>query len=140
MDKNLENRLQAIKAHEQAISEQKDFIRASFIAAIKETTNPSIKKIGNFLHIISYKDMENWDVSGTMLRNCLCSYIEENPLSVTLKVIEKLENCAAKNMNAEFTFYIKNCSYFGVQTHCSVQKYIVKCILKNFYSRLESNG
>ena len=60
MDKNLENRLQEIKAHEQAISEQKDFIRASFIAAVKETTNPSIKKIGNFLHIISYKDLENW--------------------------------------------------------------------------------
>ena len=92
MDKNLENRLQAIKAQEQAIKEQKDFIRASFIAAVKETTNPSIKKIGNFLHIISYKDMENWDVSGTMLRNSLCSYIEENPLSVTLKVIKKLEN------------------------------------------------
>lgn len=136
MDKNLENRLQEIKAHEQAISEQKDFIRASFIAAIKETTNPSIKKIGNFLHIISYKDMENWDVCGTMLRNSLCSYIEENPLSVTLKVIEKLEKCAAKNMNAEFTFYIK-CSHFGVQTHCSVQKDIVKGILKNFYSRLK---
>jgi hypothetical protein len=44
MDKNLANRLQDIKAHEQAISEQKDFIRASFIAAIKETTNPSVKK------------------------------------------------------------------------------------------------
>jgi hypothetical protein len=139
MDKNLANRLQDIKAHEQAISEQKEFIRASFIAAIKETTNPSIKKIGNFLHTISYKDLENWDVSGTMLRNCLCCYIEENPLCVTLKVIKKLEKCAAKNMNAEFTFYIKY-STFGVRPHCSVQKDIVKGILKNFYARLESNG
>lgn len=140
MDKNLENRLQAIKAQEQAIKEQKDFIRASFIAAVKETTNPSIKKIGNFLHIISYKDMENWDVSGTMLRNSLCSYIEENPLSVTLKVIKKLENCAAKNMNAEFTFWIKSDIKYWRYCHCSVQKYFVQSILKNFYARLESNG
>ena len=42
-------------------------------------------------------------------------------------------------MNAEFTFYIKY-SPFSVQTHCSVQKDILKGILKNFYSRLESNG
>jgi hypothetical protein len=144
MDKNLANRLQDIKAHEQAISEQKEFIRASFIAAIKEITNPSIKKIGNFLHTISYKDLENWDVSGSMLRNCLCCYIEENPLCVTLKVIEKLEKCAAKNMNAEFTFWIKldNKYYNKKYLHycrCSVQKYFVKGILKNFYSRLGGN-
>lgn len=139
MDKNLANRLQAIKAQEQAISEQKEFIRASFIAAIKETTNPSIKKIGKFLHTISYKDLENWDVSGTMLRNCLCNYIEEKSLSETLKVIKKLENCAAKNMNAEFHVWLKLNGWYHY-SNFSVQQYFVKNILKNFYSRLESNG
>jgi hypothetical protein len=142
MDKNLANRLQDIKAHEQAISEQKEFIRASFIAAIKETTNPSIKKIGNFLHTISYKDLENWDVSGAMLRNCLCCYIEENPLCVTLKVIEKLEKCAAKNKGANFHFWLQKEGYYSKFMHrCnfSVSIHFVKSILETFYKKLKEN-
>ena len=71
MEQNLVNRLQEIKEHEQAIKEKKDFIRSSFIAAIKGTTHPSVKKIGSVLHIISYKDMYNWDVRGEILENFL---------------------------------------------------------------------
>lgn len=135
MKQNLVNRLQEIKEHEQAIKEQKDFIRVSLIAAIGETTNPSTKKIGKFLHIISYKDLENWDVSGMVLKNCLCNYIEEKSLCETLKVIKKLENCAAKNKNAEFRVWLKVNGWY----HCfnfSIPQYFVKNILKNFYSRL----
>ena len=89
MEQILANRLQEIKEHEQAIKEKKDFIRSSFIASIKERTNPSVKKIGSILHIISYKDLENWDVRGEILENFLCRYVEQNSLCVTLKVIEK---------------------------------------------------
>ena len=56
MEQILANRLQEIKEQEQAIKNQKDFIRDSFIAAIKESNNPSVKKICSILHIISYKD------------------------------------------------------------------------------------
>ena len=56
METILSNKLQEIKEQEQAIKEQKDFIRASFIAAIKETTHPSVKKIGGILHLISCID------------------------------------------------------------------------------------
>lgn len=138
MKQNLVNRLQEIKEHEQAIKEQKDFIRASLIAAIGETTNPSTKKIGKFLHIISYKDLENWDVSGMVLKNCLCNYIEENSLCETLKVIKKLENCAAKNKNAEFHVWLKVNGWYH-NFNFSIPQYFVKNILKNFYSRLGGN-
>lgn len=114
MEKKLANRLQEIKEHEQAIKDQKDFIRASFIAAIKETKHPSVKKIGSILHIISYKDMYNWDVRGEILENFLCRYIEQNPLCVALKVIEKLEDCAAKNKGANFHIWLKEESYYLV--------------------------
>lgn len=139
MDKNLENRLQAIKAHEQAIKEQKDFIRASFIAALEETTNPSTKKIGKFLHIISYKDLENWDVNGIVIKKSLSNYIVEKSLCETLKVIKKLENCAAKNKNAEFHVWLKVDGWYNYFKF-SIPQHFVKGILKNFYSRLGSNG
>ena len=137
----LSNKLQEIKEHEQAIKEQKDFIRASFIAAIKESTNPSVKKIGSILHIISYKDMYNWDVRGEILENFLCRYVEQNSLCVTLKVIEKLEDCVAKNKGADFHIWLKveGCySRFMHRCNFSVPLHFVKSILKNFYSRLES--
>ena len=141
MEQNLAKRLQEIKEHEQAIKEQKNFIRASFIAAIKESTNPSVKKIGSILHIIAYKDLENWDVRGEIVENFLCRYIEQNGLSVTLKVIEKLEDCAAKNKGANFHIWLKveGCySRFMHRCNFSVPLHFVKSILKNFYSRLES--
>ena len=141
METILSNKLQEIKEHEQAIKGQKDFIRASFIAAIKETTHPSVKKIGSILHIISYKDMYNWDVRGEILENFLCRYIEQNPLCVALKVIEKLEDCAAKNKGANFHIWLKveGCySRFMHRCNFSVPIHFVKSILKNFYSRLES--
>lgn len=143
MEQNLVNRLQEIKEHEQAIKEQKDFIRASFIAAIKETTHPSVKKIGSILHIISYKDMYNWDVRGEILENFLCRYIEQNPLCVALKVIEKLEDCAAKNKGANFHIWLKveGCySRFMHRCNFSIPLHFVKTILKNFYSRLGSTS
>lgn len=141
MEKKLANKLQEIKEHEQAVKEQKDFIRASFIAAIKETTHPSVKKIGSILHIISYKDMYNWDVRGEILENFLCRYVEQNSLCVTLKVIEKLEDCVAKNKGADFHIWLKveGCySRFMHRCNFSVPLHFVKSVLKNFYSRLES--
>ena len=141
MEQNLVNRLQEIKEHEQAIKEQKDFIRASFIAAIKETTHPSVKKIGSILHIISYKDMYNWDVRGEILENFLCRYVEQNSLCVTLKVIEKLEDCVAKDKGADFHIWLKveGCySRYMHRCNFSVPLHFVKSVLKNFYSRLES--
>lgn len=143
METILSNKLQEIKEQEQAVKEQKDFIRASFIAAIKETTHPSVKKIGSILHIISYKDMYNWDVRGEILENFLCRYVEQNSLCVTLKVIEKLEDCVAKNKGADFHIWLKveGCySRFMHRCNFSVPLHFVKSILKNFYSRLESNG
>lgn len=141
MKQNLSNRLQEIKELEQAIKEQKDFIRASFIAATKDLKQPSVKKIGSVLHIISYKDMYNWDVRGEILEDFLCRYVEQNPLCVTLKVIEKLEDCVAKNKDAEFHIWLKveGCySRFMHRCNFSVPLHFVKSILKNFYSRLES--
>ena len=141
METILSNKLQEIKEHEQAIKEQKDFIRSSFIAAIKESTNPSVKKIGSLLHIISYKDMYNWDVRGEILENFLCRYVEQNSLCVTLKVIEKLEDCVAKNKGADFHIWLKveGCySRFMHRCNFSVPLHFVKSVLKNFYSRLES--
>lgn len=141
METILSNKLQEIKEQEQAIKEQKDFIRVSFIAAIKETTHPSVKKIGSVLHTISYKDMYNWDVRGEILENFLCRYVEQNSLCVTLKVIERLEDCVAKNKSADFHIWLKveGCySRFMHRCNFSVPLHFVKSILKNFYSRLES--
>lgn len=141
MEQILTNKLQEIKEHEQAIKEQKDFIRASFIAAIKESTHPSVKKIGSILHLISYKDMYNWDVRGEILEDFLCRYVEQNTLCVTLKVIEKLEDCAAKNKGADFHIWLRveGCySRYMHRCNFSVPLHFVKSILKNFYSRLES--
>lgn len=143
METILSNKLQEIKEHEQAIKDKKDFIRSSFIASIKERTNPSVKKIGSFLHIISSKDLENWDVRGEIMENFLCRYIEQNGLSVTLKVIEKLEDCAAKNKGANFFVWIKEEGYYSryiMRRNFSVPIHFVKSILENFYSSLESNG
>lgn len=141
METILSNKLQEIKEQEQAVKEQKDFIRASFIAAIKETKHPSVKKIGSLLHIISYKDMYNWDVRGEILEDFLCRYVEQNSLCVTLKVIEKLEDCVAKNKGADFHIWLKVDGCYSRYMHrCnfSVPLHFVKSILKNFYSRLES--
>ena len=138
----LANRLQEIKEHEQAIKEQKDFIRASFIAAIKERTNPSVKKIGSILHIISYKDLENWDVCGEILENFLCRYIEQNTLCITLKVIEKLEDCVAKNKGANFFVWIKEECYYSryiKRRNFSVPVHFAKSILESFYKKLKAN-
>ena len=142
MKQNLSNRLQEIKELEQAIKEQKDFIRASFIAATKDLKQPSVKKIGSILHIISYKDLENWDVRGEILENFLCRYVEQNPLCVTLKVIEKLEDCVAKNKNAEFHIWLKveGCySRFMHRCNFSVPIHFVKSILESFYKKLKAN-
>lgn len=143
MKQILANKLQEIKEQEQAIKEQKDFIRASFIAAIKETKHPSVKKIGSLLHIISYKDMYNWDVRGEILEDFLCRYVEQNSLCVTLKVIEKLEDCVAKNKGADFHIWLKveGCySRYMHRCNFSVPLHFVKTILKNFYSRLGSTS
>ena len=143
MEQILANRLQEIKEQEQAIKNQKDFIRDSFIAAIKERTNPSVKKIGSILHIISYKDLENWDVRGEILENFLCRYIEQNQLCVSLKVIERLEDCAAKNKGANFHIWLKEESYYHSRfmKHCnfSVPIHFVKSILESFYKKLKAN-
>ena len=142
MEQNLVNILQEIKEHEQAIKEKKDFIRSSFIASIKERTNPSVKKIGSILHIISSKDLENWDVRGEILENFLCRYIEQNPLCVTLKVIEKLEDCAAKNKGANFHIWLKEESYYSrfmKRRNFSVPIHFVKSILESFYKKLKAN-
>jgi hypothetical protein len=142
MEQILANRLQEIKEQEQAIKEQKDFIRESFIASIKERTNPSVKKIGSILHIISYKDFDNWDVSGEILENFLCRYIEQNPLCVALKVIEKLEDCAAKNKGANFHIWLQEEGYYSRFMHrCnfSVPIHFVKSILETFYKKLKAN-
>ena len=140
----LANRLQEIKEHEQAIKDQKDFIRDSFIAAIKERTNPSVKKIGSILHIISYKDLENWDVRGEILENYLCTYIEQNPLCVALRVIERLEDCLVKGKVANFNVWIKEDSTYGhlrflKPCNFSVPVYFAKSILESFYKKLKAN-
>ena len=142
MEQILANRLQEIKEQEQAIKDKKDFIRESFIAAIKGITHPSVKKIGSVLHIISYKDMYNWDVRGEVLENFLYRYIEQNPLCVALKVIEKLEDCAAKNKGANFHIWLKveGCySRFMHRCNFSVPIHFVKSILESFYKKLKAN-
>ena len=138
----LANRLQEIKEHEQAIKEQKDFIRASFIASIKDVRVPSVKKVGRFLNVIAYKDFENWDVKGTILENFLCRYIEQNTLCVTLKVIEKLEDCVAKNKGADFHIWLKVESFYSrYMSRCnfSVPVHFAKSILESFYKKLKAN-
>ena len=55
MEQILVNRLQKIKEYEQAIKDQKDFIRASLIASIKNIKVPSVKKVGSILNVIAYK-------------------------------------------------------------------------------------
>ena len=87
--------------------------------------------------------MYNWDVRGEILENFLCRYVEQNSLCVKLKVIEKLEDCVAKNKGADFHIWLKveGCySRFMHRCNFSVPLHFVKSILKNFYSRLESNG
>ena len=138
----LENRLQEIKEHEQAIKNQKDFIRASLIASIKDVRVPSVKKVGTFLNVIAYKDLENWDVRGEILENFLCRYIEQNPLCVALKVIEKLEDCAAKNKGANFHILLKEEGYYSrfiKRCNFSVPIHFVKSILETFYKKLKAN-
>ena len=138
----LANRLQEIKEQEQAIKNQKDFIRDSFIASIKERTNPSVKKIGSILHIISYKDLENWDVRGEILENFLCRYIEQNPLCVALKVIERLEDCLAKGKSANFNLWIREDTFYcrmSIPRNFSVPVHFAKSILESFYKKLKAN-
>ena len=144
MDQNLVNRLQEIKEHEQAIKEKKDFIRASLIAAIKSVNVPSVKKVGSILTVIAYKDLENWDVRGEILENFLCMYIEQNPLCVALRVVERLEDCLAKGKGANFNVWIKEDSYNGYfrfmkPCNFSVPAYFVKSILESFYKKLKAN-
>lgn len=146
MEKNLSNylanRLQEIREQEKAIKEQKDFIRDSFIAAIKERTNPSVKKIGSMLHIISYKDLENWDARGEILENFLCKYIEQNPLCVALKVIERLEDCLAKGKAANFNVWIKEDTFYSrltIPRNFNVPVHFAKSILETFYKKLKEN-
>lgn len=142
MEQILANRLQEIKEQEQAIKNQKDFIRDSFIAAIKESTNPSVKKIGSILHIISYKDLENWDVKGTILEHFLCTYIEQNPLCVALKVIEILEDGLAKGKTINFNLWIKEDTFYCkmmIPRNFSVPVHFAKSILESFYKKLKAN-
>ena len=138
----LANRLQEIKEQEKAIKNQKDFIRASLIASIKDVRVPSVKKVGTVLNVIAYKDLENWDVKGTILEHFLCAYIEQNPLCVALKVIEKLEDCAAKNKGANFHIWLRveGCySRFMHRCNFSVPVHFAKSILESFYKKLKAN-
>ena len=143
MDQNLANRLQEIKEHEQAIKDKKDFIRASLIASIKNMKVPSVKKVGSILNVIAYKDLDNWDVRGEILENFLCIYIEQNPLCVALRVIERLEDCLAKGKGANFNVWIKEKSFYGngFMKYCnfSVPFHFVKSILESFYKKLKAN-
>lgn len=144
MEQNLSNRLQKIKELEQAIKEQKDFIRTSLIAAIKSVEDPSIKKVGTILCVISSKDLENWDIKGKILENFLCTYIDQNPLCVALRVIEKLEDCLAKGKGANFNVWVKEDSYNGYfrfmkPCNFSVPFHFVKSILESFYKKLKAN-
>lgn len=144
MEQILVNRLQKIKEHEQAIKEQKDFIRTSLIAAIKSVDDPSIKKVGKILCVISSKDLDNWDIKGKILENCLCTYIEQNTLCVALRVIERLEDCLAKGKGANFNVWVKEDSYNGYfrfmkPLNFSVPAHFVKSILESFYKKLKEN-
>ena len=142
MEQNLVNRLQEIKEHEQAIKEKKDFIRSSLIASIKNMKVPSVKKVGSILNVIAYKDLDNWDVRGEILENFLCKYIEQNPLCVALRVIERLEDCLAKGKGANFNVWIKEKSFYGgFMKYCNfnVPAHFVKSILESFYKKLKAN-
>ena len=139
----LANRLQEIKEQEQAIKEKKDFIRASLIASIKDARVPSVKKVGTVLNVIAYKDLENWDVKGTIIEHFLCDYIEQNPLCVALKVIERLEDCLAKGKrSANFNIWLKEDTFYCRMTiprNFSVPVHFAKSILESFYKKLKAN-
>jgi len=146
MEKNLSNylanRLQEIKELEKEVKNKKDFIRASLIASIKDVRNPSVKKVGTVLNVIAYKDLENWDVKGTILENFLCKYIEQNPLCVALKVIERLEDCVAKGKSINFNVWIKENNFYCktmIFRNFSVTVYFAKTILETFYKKLKEN-
>ena len=144
MEQNLVNKLQKIKELEQEIKEKKDFIRSSLIASIKNMKVPSVKKVGSILNVIAYKDLDNWDVRGEILENFLCKYIEQNPLCVALRVIERLEDCSAKGKGANFNVWVKEESYNGYfrfmkPCNFSVPSYFVKSILESFYKKLKAN-
>jgi hypothetical protein len=114
------------------------------IAAIKSVEDPSIKKVGTILSVISYKDLENWDIKGKILENCLCTYIEQNTLCVALRVIERLEDCLAKGKGANFNVWVKEDSYNGhfrffKPCNFSVPLHFVKSILETFYKKLKAN-
>ena len=83
------------------------------------------------------------------LENYVLEILKNDELSrrddcyLILKVIEKLEDCVAKNKGADFHIWLKveGCySRFMHRCNFSVPLHFVKSILKNFYSRLESNG
>ena len=138
----LANRLQEIKEQEKAIKNQKDFIRASLIASIKNVRVPSVKKVGTILNVIAYKDLKNWDVKGTILEHFLCTYIEQNPLCVALKVIERLEDGLAKGKSINFNVFIKEDTFYcriTVPRNFSVPVHFAKYILESFYKKLKAN-
>jgi hypothetical protein len=138
----LANRLQEIKEQEKAIKNQKDFIRASLIESIKNVRVPSVKKVGTVLNVIAYKDLENWDVRGEILENFLCAYIEQNPLCVALKVIERLEDGLAKGKTINFNLWIKEDTFYcrmTVPRNFSVPVHFAKSILESFYKKLKAN-
>jgi hypothetical protein len=138
----LANRLQEIKEQEKAIKNQKDFIRDSLIASIKDVRVPSVKKVGTVLNVIAYKDLENWDVNGAILEHFLCTYIEQNPLCVALKVIERLEDGLAKGKTINFNLWIKEDTFYCkmmIPRNFSVPVHFAKSILESFYKKLKAN-
>jgi hypothetical protein len=138
----LANRLQEIKEQEKAIKNQKDFIRDSLIASIKNVRVPSVKKVGTILNVIAYKDLENWDVRGEILEQFLCTYIEQNPLCVALKVIERLEDGLAKGKTINFNLWIKEDTFYcrmSIPRNFSVPVHFAKSILESFYKKLKAN-
>ena len=72
----------------------------------------------------------------------LCAYIEQNPLCVALKVVERLEDCLAKGKSINFNVFIKEDTFYcriTVPRNFSVPVHFAKSILETFYKKLKAN-
>ena len=141
----LENELQEIKDLEQRIKDEKEFVRSSLIAAVKEVYHPDVKKIGSILQVIQYKDLDNWDVKCKILEHFLCTYIEQRPFSTVMQIIRRLEDGVQQNkQSVDFSCYLIHEKIHmrdwrtKVYHEFSVSQILAKRILENFYKKLES--
>lgn len=113
--------IQQIKEHKQTIKKLEDNFIKNLIKSIKKIENSKLKSVSNckLLKVISFSDLDNWDINFDKIKNYLIQFCERESFSTISLLVKTLEQS------------IENNTELYIYEHCiEHHKFLIKEIIK----------